>query len=223
MNDLSYFNKISQVSMNELLDFLDHNKTEITLKVFDRYIKTNIRSKKNEKYFSLIKSGSYEFSNEPVTCIFQVKEDRYFFKSHITNTNVDYTVEIPSEIYQLQRRNDYRVSMPIGVIYKCEVVSINGIKAGIPAQVRNIGLGGFQISITSTIPGIKSNDELELNLKLDKFEFEKLKLIAKHIKIIETQNTTLIGSSLHEPESALLSELQSMLMYLDRVHRGINE
>ena len=219
----SFFNKTSQVTMNELIDFLDHNQTEITIKVLGQYIKTNIQAKKNNKYLSLFKFSTYEFSNEPITCIFQVKEDRYFFKSFLNNTTVDYTIEVPTEIYELQRRNDYRVSMPLGVFYKCEIIRINELKKNIKTEIRDMSMGGCQISIAGITSDIKQNDELVLYLKVDKFEFQKIAITAKHIKFVESQNTSLIGASLAEPDSELLSELQSMLMYLDRVQRGKTE
>ena len=219
----SFFNKTSQVTMNELIDFLDHNQTEITIKVLGQYIKTNIQAKKNNKYLSLFKFSTYEFSNEPITCIFQVKEDRYFFKSFLNNTTVDYTIEVPTEIYELQRRNDYRVSMPLGVFYKCEIIRINELKKNIKTEIRDMSMGGCQISIAGITSDIKQNDELVLYLKVDKFEFQKIAITAKHIKFIESQNTSLIGASLTEPDSELHSELQSMLMYLDRVQRGKTE
>ena len=148
MGTESFFNKISQVSTKELIDFFDHNKTEIIIKVLGQYIKTNIQSKKNDKYLSLpLQFSSFEFSNEAVTCNFQFKEDRYFFKSYLNKTNSDYTLEIPVDMYQLQRRNDYRVAMPIGVVYKCEIININGVKTTIKAEIRDISLGGCQMSI----------------------------------------------------------------------------
>lgn len=215
----SFFNRIGEVTTKELLEFLDHNQTEITIKIVSQHVKTNINSRKNEKHLSVMKFSSYDFSNEPIICSFQVKEDRYFFKSHLSSTNIDYVVEVPDEIFQLQRRNDYRVSMPVGVVYKCEIRNINGVNSTIKAEIRDMSLGGCQISV-SGITEIKQNDEVDLYLKLDKFEFPKLPLTAKHVKVIEGQNSTLIGASYYQPSGPLIADLQSMLMHLDRVHRG---
>lgn len=225
MSTQTFFNKISQVSTKELIDFLDHNKTEIIIKVLGQYIKTNIHSKKSDKHLSLPLSAfnSAEYFNEAVTCNFHYKEDRYFFKSHLNKTNSDYTLEVPSEIYQLQRRNNYRVAMPIGIVYKCEITKVNGVKSNISAEIRDISLGGCQISIAGITSDIRQNDEFVLYLKLGEYEFQNLVLNAIHLKFIDSQNTTLIGASLQEPESDMLSELQSMLMYLDRFQRGKTE
>lgn len=219
MSDESFYNKIDQVALKDVIDFLDHNNSEITIKILGQYIKTNINSRKNEKQLSVPKFDSFEFSNEPVSCVFQIKDDRYFFKSFLTNGPADYCIEIPTDIYQLQRRNDYRVVMPIGVNYKCKIVSINDSKALISAEVRDISLGGCLISVPGLTSDYNVNDKLELFLQLDKFEFQKIPVEIRHIKHVETQNTTLIGSAFTEPESELRAQLLAMLMHLDRVKR----
>lgn len=220
MNDASFLKKLSQVSMSEVIDFIEHNQTEITIKVLNQYLKTNIQSKKNMQYFNLPKVGTVEYTNEPVTCLFQVKAERYFFKSHLTTLAANCSILIPSEIFQLQRRNDYRVSMPVGTIYKCLITGINGVKVNTTTEIRDISLGGCQLSIAGITSDIKQNDELELYLKLDKFEFQKLRLISKHIKFVDTLNTTLIGASLVNPDTVTLEDLQAMLLHLDRILRG---
>ncbi|MEQ1723537.1 MAG: PilZ domain-containing protein [Pseudobdellovibrio sp.] len=219
MSTPTFFNKISQVSMTELLEFLGHNQTEITIKIINQYIKTNINSRKSEKALSVLKFSSYDFSNEPIICSFQTKEDRYFFKSYLNSNNSDYSIEVPDEVFQLQRRNDFRVSMPMGVVYTCEIRNINGSTKAIKAEIRDMSLGGCQVSVAGGSE-VKKDDEVDLYVKLDKFEFAKLPLNVKHVKNIEGQNTLLIGASFFQLGGALTSELQSMLMHLDRVQRG---
>ena len=219
MSDESFYNKIDQVALKEVVDFLDHNNSEITIKILGQYIKTNINSRKNEKQFSVPKFDSFEFSNEPVSCVFQIKDDRYFFQSFLSNGPADYCIDIPAEIFQLQRRSDYRVVMPIGVNYKCKIVSVNDSKALISVDLRDISLGGCLISIPGLSSEYAAGDKIEIFLQLDKFEFQKLKLDIKHLKHVESQNTTLIGSAFTEPESEIRSQLLAMLMHLDRVKR----
>jgi c-di-GMP-binding flagellar brake protein YcgR len=215
----TFFNKISQVSLNELLEFLDHNQTEIIIKIINQYIKTNISSRKSQNALRILKFSSYDFSNEPIICSFQTKDDHYFFKSYLNSSNSDYSIEVPNEVYQLQRRNDYRVSMPMGVVYTCEIRNVNGSITAIKTEIRDISLGGCQISVAANSL-VKSDDKLDLYIKLDKFEFAKIPLNVKHVKSIEGQNTLLIGASYHQMGGELTSELLSMLMYLDRVQRG---
>ncbi len=219
MSDESFYNKINQLALKDVIDFLDHNNSEITIKILGQYIKTNINSRKNENQLSVPKFNSFEFSNEPISCVFQIKDDRYFFRSFLKSGNSDYSIEIPADIYQLQRRSNYRVVMPIGVNYKCKIVSVNDNKALISVEVRDMSLGGCLLSIPGMSSEYNENDKLDLFLQLDKFEFPKLPVVIKHIKFIEPQNTTLIGCSFVEPESDARAQLLALLMHLDRVKR----
>lgn len=219
MSDPSFYNIISQVAHKDVLEFLHHNRTEIIIKVFGQFIKTSINSRKNEKQLAIPKFNSYEFSNESITCLFQIKDDRYFFKSHLNSTNTDYSIDIPNEIYQLQRRNDYRVAMPIGVIYNCEIQMLNQTEMNVKAEIRDLSLGGCQISLQGLNSEFKESDRIELYLKLDKFEFYKLAIEVRHIKFIESQDNTLIGASFSETNSEVNSQMLALLMHLDRVQR----
>lgn len=223
MNQQSFFNKISQVAFNELIDFLGHNQTEIVIKIQNQYIKTNISAKKSDKNFALPRFSPHDFSNEKVTCSFQVNEDLYFFKSHLNTAQNDFSLAIPEGgFYQLQRRNNYRVSFPVGLIYTSAIKHINGVSKNIKIEIRDISLGGCQIAVSGSGADtlVKQNDELSVYLKLDRFEFNQLDMTAKHVKTIEAQDSVLIGCSFDELSASLLSELQAMLMFLDRLHRG---
>ncbi|MEK6627484.1 MAG: PilZ domain-containing protein [Bdellovibrionota bacterium] len=220
MDEQTFFNKVSQVTLNELVDFMVHNQIELNIKVDDQYIKTTVHTKKNTKLMTLVKFSTEEFNNKSVTCLLRIGDDKYLFKSFLSNNKASCLIEIPREILYFQRRSDFRAPVPTGVHYKCEVIGINGTRARIKAEIRDMSLGGCQISVDGLTSDIKPDDELELYIKLNKFEFQKLLVIAKHIKPSDVQNTTLIGASLLEPDSELKSELQSMMLYLDRVHRG---
>lgn len=228
MDEKSFFNKVSQVSLNELVDFMVHNQIELNIKVRDQYIKTKVYSKKKNKLINFTKFitdefNNHEYTNEPITCLFQIGEDKYLFKSLLINNKAGCQIEIPTEIIHFQRRNDFRAAVPTGLYYKCEIISINGIKTSIKTEIRDLSLGGCQISVDGISSDIKMDDELELYIKLNKFEFQKLLVVAKHIKPLDSQNSTSIGASLLEPDSGLKSELLAMLMYLDRVQRGKEE
>ncbi len=219
MENNSFYTKINQVAFKDVVDFLVHNNTEISLKVFGNYFKTNIISKIDEKQFGIPKFSVSDFSNEPVICIFQIEDDRYFFSSLLTNHGSVFGIDVPTEIFQLQRRNDYRVPIPIGVVYKCKILAINEVKNLLSVEVRDLSLGGCLISIPGMSIELKSGDKVELFLQLDKFEFQKLQINVKHVKFNDAQNTTSVGAAFFDPESEVRSQLLGLLMHLDRVKR----
>ena len=66
---------------------------------------------------------------------------------------------------------------------------------------------------------IKKDDEVDISLKVDRFDFSKLSLTARMIKPVDDEKNILIGCSFYSPNGELVAEIQSMLMHLDRIHR----
>ena len=110
--------------------------------------------------------------------------------------------------------------MPIGVVYKCKLLTVNEVNNLLSVEIRDLSLGGCLIALPGMSSELKAADKIELFLQLDKFEFQKLQLEVKHIKFIESQNTTSVGAAFLDPESDVRSQLLGLLMHLDRVkHR----
>jgi c-di-GMP-binding flagellar brake protein YcgR len=222
-NGKSYYQTISELNLKELVSFIDHNQTEIVIKISNQFVKTNVNHIKNEKYFSILKFHSFDFSNEPITCLFQSKDEIYFFYSYINTSKAECTIDLPSEIYQLQRRNDFRVSMPIGLPHTCEIIYVNGVQKNIEVEIRDLSLGGCQLSTPAYKSEINSDDEFSMKLKIDRFEFAELHLKARHCKTIKEQDSLLIGASFLDISNDNLSDMRALLMFLDRKTRGKDE
>lgn len=216
----SFYEKIGEMTMKEIIDFLDHNQSELIIKINGQYVKANINYIKSQKYFSLLRFNSFDFSNEPVLCTFQVKEDRYFFNSFLSSSKLDYTIEIPQNIFHLQRRNDFRVTMPVGVSYTCVITAQNGILKSVEGEMRDLSMGGCQLAVPAYQLETKKDDELDVKFTIDRFEFPRLELIAKHVKYLEEQDTLLIGASYKELKGDETNDMRSVLMFLDRTQRG---
>jgi|GEM_PF-5681742 len=223
MQTQTFFNEVNQATLSELVEFMVHTQTKINIKLIDQYIILKILSKKNEGLFNVSKLESYDFINKPISCHFNFGNDKYFFKSRLNTNNSGWTIDIPAAILQLQRRNDYRATMPKSLFYKCEIISINGLKKSINIKIRDMSLGGCQISTENSNVEIKQDDELEVYLKVHKFEFQKIRLKVQRLSPADSQNSITIGARLYAPDSELNTELQSMLIYLDRVNRGKEE
>lgn len=223
MSNTAFYHKVSQLDLKELIEFLNHNQTELTIKINRQYVKADVTHLKNDKYLSVLKFHDFDFSNEPVLCSFSFKDELYFFNSYLNNSKVEYLIDIPSEIYQLQRRNDFRVSMPIGLPHECNINYVRGIQKNVEAEVRDLSMGGCQLSVAAYQLEISQDDEFDMSLKIDRFEFPRLNLIAKHVKVIKEQDTLLIGCSFTDLTGEASSDMQALLMFLDRKSRGKNE
>lgn len=220
MSTKSFYQKVSDLDFKELVSFIDHSQSEFVIKINGQFVKANVNHIKNNKAFSIFKFHSYDFTNEPVTCCFHSKDEIYFFHSLMSSNNVEYTIDLPPEIYQLQRRNDFRVSMPIGMPHTCVINFVNDVKKDIEIDVRDLSLGGCQLSAPAFKAEIKTDDEFSMTLKMDRFEFTNLHLKARHCKLIKEQDNLLIGASFVDLDGEDLSEMRALLMFLDRKARG---
>lgn len=223
MNSEYFYQRVGQFEHKELIDFIDHNQTELIIKINKQFIKVSVNYIKSEKFFSLLKFNEFDFSNEPVTCTFRYKDDIYLFTSYLSSSKVDYTIEIPSDIYQLQRRNDFRISMPIGLQQDCKINYARGIIKNVKAEIRDLSMGGCQISVAAFELEMAIGDTFDIDLKIDRFEFSKLNLTCRHVKVIKDQDTLLIGAGFDNLDGEYLNEMQSLLMFIDRKSRGKSE
>ena len=223
MSSNIFYYKVSQLDLKELVNFIEHNRTELTIKINNQFIKTRVNSIKNLKQFSISKFHSFEFSNEQVICTFSFKDDLYFFKSFLNNSKVEYLIDLPDSIFQLQRRNDFRISMPIGTSHTCVINYCRGIAKNVNVEIRDLSLGGCQLSAPAYKIEMQSDDEFDITFKIHQYNFINIKLKARHVKMIKEQDSLLIGASFLEMDSENQSELRSLLMYLDRKGRGKTE
>lgn len=221
MNEISFFNKLNSVSTQEILDFIVHNQTNLVLKIHDRHYKTKMLAKKNNTQFSIYKFNFFAYQNEAVICSFDVKDEKYFFKSSISATETDLIILIPTDVYQLQRRNDFRISLTQSMAYECEVKTINFQKVNLKAEMRDLSLGGCLISLRHADKfEIPKDSEVEIALKIGAFENPSITTTAKHVHMIGSNNTLQLGLHYLDPSADFLRELQTLLVHLDRVQRG---
>lgn len=220
MNAAAFYHKVSQLDLKELVDFINHNQTELTIKINRQFVKASVTHIKNDKFFSVLKFHDFEFSNEPVICTFGYKDELYFFNSSLNNSKVEYLIDIPTEIFQLQRRNDFRVTMPIGLQHDCTINYVRGLSKNVKGEIRDLSMGGCQISVAAYQLEIAQDDEFDIVLKIDKFEFPRLNLVAKHIKVIKEQDILLIGASFVDLDGEASNDMRALLMFLDRKTRG---
>lgn len=220
MSDQVFFTKLAKNAIVETIDFLVHNQTEIILKIKNKHLKTKILSKKSSG-FSIYRFSFETYIDESVICSFEIKNEKYFFKSLLNSTNAEFLLSIPDEVFHLQRRNDFRVAIPMGTDYECALVRINDHNVNIKAELRDISLGGCLITIPFTSERVSLDDTIDLSLEMFQFDENILPCTAKHIRTIENTKTIHVGLKFKDTlEAHTLADLQVLLIHLDRIQRG---
>ncbi len=220
MSQQAFFAKLDGSKKMELVDYLIQSKCEFLVKIKDQHYKSKILTEKGLTSFSIYKFFSGSFKHQEVSCSFDYKDSKFFFRSSLTNNGGELILDTPSDIFQMQRRNDFRVNLPPKSGYTCEIVRVNDSKKKIPVDLRNLSLGGCQIAVKINDLTLIQNEEVALRIQIKEFEAEAIPTLAKHIKNGETSDIVLVGLQFVEPEADFLTELQGLLMYLDRTHRA---
>ena len=112
MSAQQFFNLILENEKNSILDYIQKNNLECVVKIFDTYYRTQFL-KTNKNNILISKKKLFKVNNEKILVSFESVGDQFFFES--TAVVVDESIlqlEIPGQIFKLQRRNDFRVKMP---------------------------------------------------------------------------------------------------------------
>lgn len=112
---------------------------------------------------------------EQAVCHFQLGAEKYFFVAHFKKTNNGCIVHLNEPLYQLQRRQNYR--LPIPDSYKA---FFNIKKNELSLKVKDISATGCRIISTDT--DFRLNDEIQGELKIGKRDPIKLTCVIRHIQ-----------------------------------------
>lgn len=218
--DIQFYNLIDATKFKETIDFLEHNHTDITLKIRSKHVRSKIVVKKNDRELLIYKFNFEDFVSEPVICSFEINAEKYFFKSEITTRQLNLVMQIPLEIFQLQRRDDFRIVVPTGSNYECSIRTIDGRPIKLPAEVRDLSLGGCQIGFVKPEYPLMRDTEIGFNFKMHHLDRENIYCSVRHIEPINRDKKILVGLKFKSSDADFLADMQALLVHLDRVHRG---
>lgn len=218
--DVNFYTLLDPMPFRETMDFLIHNQTEIVLKIRNEHFKSKIIVKKDSNVFSIYKFNFTAYKAEKVVCSFEISAEKYFFMSEITSTNAEFLLQVPLEIFKLQRRNNFRVSVPASVPYTCEISLIEGRAAKMKVEIRDLSLSGCQLVAKIDHDLVKDGDEVVLSLKLHTFDWEKIQCQAVRSVSTNLESKRNLGLKFSESSAAFSTDMQRLLVQLDRIHRG---
>lgn len=105
-----------------------------------------------------------EFGN--LILYFFVGTDKYFIQSEYKIRNDNIEIETDGTLYHLQRRQDYRLRIPMGYSALYEVVSVNGIPKKHSFRLQDLSGGGCRIEVPIQSNTFKVQDQLKGHLFL---------------------------------------------------------
>ena len=215
------FNKITSIEeRRKLFGDMANSKTEIFCKseneevfklICERY------SSEGKMICSLAKADKTEPKIlTSLVCQFDLGGEKYFFKSTLDFRIKNYVLDLTDEIFHLQRRQSYRIRIPLSTKSIADVV-ITGTNQTIKAIPVDLSTGGCRISITQ--PGLKFEigNEIKLYLKIGAREPIALTGLIRHIRQETTPKiTTYIGIQFSNVSTQTEKTLFSITMDLYR-------
>jgi c-di-GMP-binding flagellar brake protein YcgR len=102
--------------------------------------------------------------NLTVTCF--VGGEKYFFQANYTYANDQVTLQTSEPLFHLQRREDYRIRIPLSYRALLEIVSINGQTKKTAIPIMDLSGGGCRIQVDPKVLPLKSHDEIRGHLFL---------------------------------------------------------
>lgn len=220
MSQLNFFSQVDSERRLEILGFLHRSGDDLRIKIREQNYRSKILEKKSDDQYVIYKFIPGNFKDQEAIFSFDAQEEKFFFRGSVSTIGPDLVLTFPNEIYQLVRRNDFRIDLPSKNEYPCSVVSLNKKKLSVTAELRNISLGGCQVWVVTSDITANKNDEISLNLTINTFEWENIKGITRQIRPAnEKGDLTVLGIQFKDPGAEFLTEMQSALMFLDRTHR----
>ncbi|MCE2997949.1 MAG: PilZ domain-containing protein [Flammeovirgaceae bacterium] len=171
--DKSIFNKLNASEVEQLLKDLESSRTEIHCKgKADDVYKLRVSQLKSTSIDCLLLNDSAqpELTIEQVIVSFFIGAERYFFTSELAVGKEKYSVKNPTEIFHLQRRQNYRFRLPASYPAYFKIQKHNGRSIQLVAKIIDISAGGCKISLVNTeknpLPKFLVNDLFEGTLEI---------------------------------------------------------
>lgn len=219
MSDFQFFVPVDAIELKDVLDFLSTRNTEVNVKIGSSHAKTNFMPSKR-KDLTIINKFQTKFDPQQIICNFDLKGDQFFFKSLCHTEDHAIVIDVPTKIFKLQRRNNFRVNIPLTMPQTVQIKE----KLHMKAICRNMSLGGALLSLAaSKSDDFKLNDIIHVSISIYDFQEKNIESVVRFVDYKEHSQTVLMGVQFLELDSDQSSLLQTTLVRIDRFLRGKDE
>lgn len=166
---------------------------------------------------SLVKSNLLPKEDQQMLCSFEIAGEKYFFQSlaHRQNNNF-YSIDCPKTLFQLQRRQSFRIKIPPSYKAVTEVNKINETVTNIKGKLLDISSGGCKMLIPDSGLSFKENDQLSCNIHIGSREPLSFLSIIRYLKKENNKNEISLGVEFKNLKPADEQKLVSITMDLYR-------
>jgi hypothetical protein len=155
---------------------------------------------------------------QSVVTTFSVGAERYFLTAPLSETNGGfYSLATTVDIFQLQRRQSYRIRIPESYNSCLEIKAVNGKPFSYKGMIQDISTGGCRAFLKSDKPVLHTDDIIEGILMVGHRPMFPFKGKARHIRVdLKPHPQQVLGVEFIEITAAMESKLFSLTMELHR-------
>ena len=126
-------------------------------------------------------------------------------------------IALPEKIFKLQRRNDFRLTMPNNIQPIIKLKNYPELKA----EVKDLSMGGCKITFKTDVDLILDLDSnTAIHIKILEFEEKNLPVTIKFIERRPDSKTVTIGLQFIDSNAERITLMRSTLLQLDRILRN---
>lgn len=143
--------------------------------------------------------------------------EKYYFQGKVEAHYGRYSLSLPTELYRLQRRQNYRVKVPEGYQATFTISHVNGKPLNLPTTMADISSQGCRIDIDKKIMMLNTGDKVVGMLKVGNRNPFELSGAVRHAKINELNKSLQnIGIEFTPLSSILENKLFSITLELHK-------
>lgn len=220
--DKEIFSSVPEDERTALFRDLEKLKSEMMCKLKNNddlvYVEAS-RYDGHDRLICSLKAGSPPPQKlpQPVVVAFSLNAERYFFTTDLKeHSGGFYLLDVSGTIFQLQRRENFRVRIPESYGTLVGIGTVNGEPFNLRGNVVDLSAGGCRITIKNQTPALKAGDKITGELLVGRkpeFPFDG---IVRHVKMETKPLGQTLGFEFAAASRALENRIFSITMELHR-------
>ncbi|UOF01454.1 flagellar brake protein [Bdellovibrio reynosensis] len=218
-NGQTIFKKISISEKKMIFREVAHDKVQVVVKGKDRIFHLiAVQSEKDEALMCHHTADSKDIKeNQEVLVNFAFKTERYFIQTELYFEAGWAVLKIDKELFQLQRRANFRVDIPAKYDAIFNFTEHQGKKYFFDCKVKDVSAGGFKMELGGD-PVLKIGDKVKGHLRIGNrrpLEFE-VEVRFSSMKEAEDKKQQIAGVQFLNVEKITESKLMTVITDLQR-------
>lgn len=154
---------------------------------------------------------------QPVVVAFSLNADRYFFTTDLRSAAGGFfSLDVSGTIFQLQRRENFRVRIPESYGTLVGIGNINGHAFNLRGSVIDLSAGGCRITMKGNDPLLKAGDRISGEMLIGRKPELPFEGVIRHVKQESSPTAQTFGFEFNSMNRALENRIFSITMELHR-------